>query len=90
MHSQEGWPVAGSAARVPLLDRHTLLCPRITKEASSITHLTATCCRSLSMHQNIPASLSGIIWKVGRSSPMNLYATSYSLPFPISEQLQGM
>lgn len=75
---------------MPLLDRHTLLCPEITKEASSITHLTATCCRSLSMHQNTPGSLRGIIWMVGRSSPRNLYATSHSLPLPISEQLQGM
>lgn len=77
----ESWPVAGSAARVPLLDGHTLPCSENTKEASSIIHLTATCCRTLSMHQNIPAHPSGIIWSVGRSSQMNLYANITVFPY---------
>lgn len=53
--------------------RHTCssLCSALKSQRSHQASLTSFC-RCFSRHQNIPDSLSGFIWRVGRSILMNL------------------
>lgn len=58
------------------------LCSALKSQGRTQASLTSSCHslqKSLSRHQNIPASLSGSIWRVGKSISVKLCPISYSL-----------